>query len=159
MKQIKVSIPNDILAQLEDSANRDGVSLSEAVRNRLVWTADRVDLGRPDIGALVDKIAELAILAEGTTEQRWDNDPATAYLLQLAIAILLRRHGAREVAQIPTSEIYQREGLVQSNDPTVLATAMEALVSFKLHRLDDGRLDLKELRASVEAKIRERGKQ
>jgi hypothetical protein len=157
MKQIKVSIPDNLLAELEKAAAKERRSLSEAVRERLMGTAGRVDLGRSDIAALVDKIAEMAVLAEAVTAKRWDKDPSTTQLLALSVAKLLQRHGAREVAEIPTSETYQREGLVQSTDPKVIATALEFLVHFRV-RLGD-RPDLEDLRASAEAKIRERGKE
>jgi len=142
LRQIKVSLSENVIAELEAEAAKEGRSLSEELRERIMSTAGRIDLGRPDIGELVDKVAEMTVLAEFTTKQRWDRDPATAYLLQLAIVTLLRRHGAREVAEIPTSETFQREGLVASTNPMEIATALEAVVNFKLGmklKLDDAR--------------------
>jgi metal-responsive CopG/Arc/MetJ family transcriptional regulator len=173
LRQIKVSLNENLIAELELAAAKERRSLSEEVRERVMGTAGRVDLGRPDINELLDRVAEMAILAEYTTEQRWDRDSATAYLLQLGIVMLLRRHGAKEVSEILTSETFQRQGLVASTNPTEIATAMEAVVNYKLgfkHRLDEAfreaRLEAEERVAASEAEveriqeeIRERGKQ
>jgi hypothetical protein len=173
LRQIKVSLTEDLIAELEAAAEKERRSLSEEVRERIMGTAGRVDLGRPDISDLLDKVAELAILAEFTTKQRWDRDAATAYLLQLAVTRHLQRHGAKEVGEIPTSETFRREGLVASTNPSEIATAMEAVVNFKLkvaRRLADEQRRLADeirehereiavTKAEIEDEIRERGKQ
>jgi hypothetical protein len=173
LRQIKVSLTENLIAELETAAAKEKRSLSEEVRERIMGTAGRVDLGRPDINELLDRVAEMAILAEFTTEQRWDRDPATTYLLQLGIVMLLRRHGAKEVSEIATSETFRREGLIASTNPAEIATAMEAVVNYKLglrHRLKDEHAKIaqrvEELEANLAAKkeeildqIRERGKQ
>lgn len=40
----------------------------------------------------------VALMVETSTGQPWHEDPATAYVLSLAIAALLKRHGADENA-------------------------------------------------------------
>jgi hypothetical protein len=156
MQQIKVSIPDELLTEIQEAASMAGRGLSEEVRERLMGTAGRIDLGRPDIAALMEKIGQMAVLVEFTTEKRWDKDAATTHLLALAVGKLLQRYGAKEGAELSFSETYQREGLVVSTDPTVIATGLEALVHFDV-RLGD-RPELRELWAEAEAKIRERGK-
>jgi len=158
MKQVKCSIPDNLLTELEEAATKAKRSLSEEVRERLIGTAGRIDLGRRDVAELLDKIATIVVLAEGVTEKRWDRDAATTSLLALSIGKLLQRHGAREIAEIPTSERYRQGGLVQSTDPREIATALEALVHFDV-RVVGGGARLNELRASIEAEISERGKE
>ena len=127
MKQIKVSIPDDLLTRLEEAAEKEGRSLSDEVRRRLMGTAGHLNLGRPDIDLLFDIITELVVMAESTSAARlrWDKDPAVAYVLQLAIGRLLQRYGAEEVNEIPQGR------LVASTNPAEVATAIEAVVYFK----------------------------
>lgn len=169
LRQIKVSLSENLIAELEAAAAKEGRSLSEEVRERVMGTAGRVDLGRPDIDELLDRVTEMVVLAEFTTERRWDRDAATAYLLQLGINLLLRRHGAKEVTEIPTSETFQREGLVASTNPAEIATAMEAVVNYKLGLkfvLREGSREARQRLVATESEIeaireeiRERGKQ
>jgi hypothetical protein len=125
MKQIKVSIPDNLLTQLEEAAAKEGRSLSDEVRRRLMGTAGHIDLGRPDIDELLEIIFNMVIGAEAATQMRWDKDPATAFLLQLAIPKLLQRYGAKEVDEIPQPLV------TMSTNPAEIAIALEAIVYFK----------------------------
>jgi len=148
MKQIKVSIPDDLLTELEEAAAKEQRSLSDEVRRRLMGTAGHLDLGRPDIDELLDMIIELVVMAESTsaTRLRWDKDPAVAYLLQLAIGRLLQRYGATEVNEIPQGR------LVASTNPAEVATAIEAVVYFKRNFRDSV---IEEIRTEESHKIEE----
>jgi len=148
MKQIKVSIPDDLLTELEEAAAKKQRSLSDEVRRRLMGTAGHLDLGRPDIDELLDMIIELVVMAESTsaTRLRWDKDPAVAYLLQLAIGRLLQRYGATEVNEIPQGR------LVASTNPAEVATAIEAVVYFKRNFRDSV---IEEIRTEESHKIEE----
>jgi hypothetical protein len=143
MKQIKVSVPDDLLTQLEEAAAKDERSLSDEVRRRLKGTAGHVVLGRPDIDELFDTIFDLVVMAESTSSAmlRWNQDPAVAYVLQLAITRLLQRYGAKEVNEILPGK------LVASTNPAEVATALETLVYFKRNVRAEERRRIDERRA------------
>lgn len=94
MKQVKVSLPDDEVAVLEQAAQRAGDSLSGEIRKRLMKSVAEDNI-RPDILCLKTEIAELIELVETQCGHRWSKHPATARALQLSIAALLARYAAR----------------------------------------------------------------
>jgi hypothetical protein len=150
MRQIKASIPDELADALESEAQTKGHSLSEAVRDRLLRAEDR---WRPDIAALLNKIAMAALMVEISTGREWREDPATAYVLSLAIAALLRRYGADENAPLAAGTRELPTGrLVGADDAKSLAVAIEAMVN----QADMFGLDMKRLQAGYEGKYGEK---
>jgi hypothetical protein len=154
MKQIKASIPDELAERIEAGAQSKGHSLSEEVRDRLLRAEDR---WRRDIAELLNKIAMAVLLVEVSTGRKWGDDPATAHVLSLAIAALLRRYGADEnvplapgVRDLPTGR------LIGSDDPKALAVAVEAMVNqAKMFGIDEKRMEAAFREEELKAKARE----
>jgi hypothetical protein len=151
-KQLGVALPPDLRTRLEAASATAGKSIADEIRQRVRRTFEDDDFAHawPATERLLNTIAVMTLLASLTTGKRWDEDPATAYLLQLALVAQLDRRGAKECAEIVPSEKFRRDGLVASTDPRVIAIALETLADFD-DRDGQGRLDLKKLRAAFEA--------
>jgi hypothetical protein len=128
MKQIKVSLPDDDFATLEQAAQRTGRSLSGEIRKR-VGNSLAEDGVRADILRLEDEIRALIDLVEMECGHRWCEHPATARVLQLAINALLARYGARENLKFAPGELPDvRQVAVGRDDPGAIAIGVEAVV-------------------------------
>jgi hypothetical protein len=148
-KQLGVALPPDLRARLEDASAAGGHSLADEIRQRVQRTFEQDDFHarHPDLVELLSKIEQLTILAERTTERRWNKDPATTYVLKLAVAALLDRYGATEITEVTT---FPGGLLSGSSNPSHIAAAMEVLVDFQT-REGRGWPFLKQLRASLDA--------
>ena len=151
-KQLGGSLSPDLRARLEAASAAAGLSIAEEIRRRLERTFEQDNFAQawPASERLLGTLTALTILTNLTTGKRWDEDPATAYLLQLALMAQLDRRGAKQSAEIVPSDTFRHATLVQSTDPVAIAVALEALAEF--HNRDAlGRLDLRSLRATLEA--------
>jgi hypothetical protein len=156
-RQIGVSLPDDVRDRLEEEARKASHSIAEEIRRRIERTFEQDLFDRPELQELSAKICLMAVLASMATGKSWHQDPATAYLLKLAIdALMVNRHDAIEIAEIPTTVKFRRDGLVASTDPAVIAVALETLVNFQLKDAE-GNLDRRGLQAALSAAQRERG--
>jgi hypothetical protein len=151
-EQMGVAFSPDVRTRLEAASAAGGHSLAEEIRRRVQRTFEQDDFAAawPATDRLLNTTGTMTLLAGLTTGRRWNDDPATAYLLKLAIAAHLDRRGAKECTEIVPSDTFSREGLVASSDPRVIAIALETLADFD-DRDGHGRLDLKKLQAAFEA--------
>jgi len=127
MKQVKVSLPDNDVAVLEQAAQRTGRSLSGEIRKRLNNSLAEDDV-RPDFLRLKDEVGALIDLVEMQCGHRWSQHPATARVLQLAINALLARYGAREDLKFAPGELPDvRLVAAGTDDPGVMAISIEAV--------------------------------
>lgn len=128
MKQVKISLPDDDSATLEQAAHRRGISLSAEIRER-VKDSLAADSLRPDFIRLRDEVGALIEMVEMQCGHRWSEHPATARVLQIAIVALLGRYGAREGLKFDPEELPEvRLVAAGSDDPDVMAIGIEAVV-------------------------------
>jgi plasmid stability protein len=121
MKQIKVSLPDDDVATLEQAAQRTGRSLSGETRKRLRNSLEE-DSVRPDFLRLKDEVCALIDLVEMQCGHRWSEHPTTARVLQLAMNALFARYGAREDLKFAPGELPDvRLVDAGTDDPGVMA--------------------------------------
>jgi hypothetical protein len=131
MKQIKVSLPDDDVATLEQAAQRTKLSLSAEIRERLK-NSPANDSIRPDILRLEDEVRELIDLVEMQCGHRWSGHPTTARVLQLAINALLARYGAREGLKFGPGELPDvHQAAAALDDPGATAIGIEAVAHNK----------------------------
>jgi hypothetical protein len=128
MKQIGVSLSDDDIAILEQTAERTGCSLSAEIRRRLKNSLAE-DSVRPDFLHLKNEIGALIDLVEMQCGHRWSEHPTTARVLQLAMNALLARYGARDDLKFAPGELPDvRLVAAGSDDPSVIAIGIEAVV-------------------------------
>jgi hypothetical protein len=128
MKQVKVSLPEDDWAKIEQAAQRTGHSLSAEVRKRLKSSLAE-DSVRADVLHLEGEIRALIELVKRQCGHRWSKHPATARVLQLAINALLARYGAREGLKFAPGELPDvRPVAAGTDDPGAIAIGVEAVV-------------------------------
>jgi hypothetical protein len=144
MKQLKIALPDDLRAKLDEAAGNSGRSLAEEIRSRVERTFQQEGgspPARPDIAELRKRILALVAMVEFATKKKWNEHPATAYLLELTIGkFLQRRYGTAVIDRIATSEEFMREGISASEHPTEIAARIEAYVHASLsiqRRLDE----------------------
>jgi hypothetical protein len=136
MKHIKVSLPHDHVAILEQAAERIGGSLSGEIRRRLKDSLAE-DSVRPDFLRLKNEIGALIDLVEMPCGHRWSEHPTTARVLQLAINALLARYGAREDLKFAPGELPDvRPVAAGSDDPSAIAIGIEAVVHNRIDITD-----------------------
>ncbi len=153
---MSVGLPDILRTSLEAAAKDAGVTVAEEIRRRLQFTfvQDKHESFRPDLKRLRAVFEQLVFSAEHATGKRWDEDPSTACLLDFAIGIHLARFGAaRDIKEIKLRDGFMRTNAVNSTDPHVIATVMEAVTIHKFR--NDGRFDSKEVLADILARKEE----
>jgi hypothetical protein len=136
--QIAVAVPDPLRERLIAESTVKGISVAEEVRQKLdaSYKEDDFYASRPDLRELVTMVVTLAHMAEQATGEKWNEDEATGYLLQLAVARHLAIHGAAEVDEIETTEAFQRGGkggIKKSYKPEFLAEMIESIAHFRSH--------------------------
>jgi hypothetical protein len=139
MKQIKVSLPDDIRRQLEEAATDAGNSLSEEVRTRIEDSLedDVIDL---ETRKLMAGINALARLVKVQTGHNWYDHAAANCVLRHAISARLERmkRGTEEAVFNPGELPTVRLVAAGSDDPRDMGLAVEA-VEFHTHPPDNWR--------------------
>jgi hypothetical protein len=133
--QIAVAVIGPLRERLIAEATVRGISIAEEVRQRLEASYKEEDFyaSRPDLRELVKMVLTMARMAEQATGEKWNEDDATGYLLQLAITRHLELHGADEVDEIETTEAFQRRGIKKSYKAESLAEMIETIAHFQSH--------------------------
>jgi hypothetical protein len=135
MKQLKVSLPDEIRDQLERTAEAEGTSLGEVVRRRLElgFKAEEADQPTRD---LMDTVKALANMIERDTGRPW-------YLHRAASGVLLRALVARFARWVPQEGEAQFKPeelptagrlLMGATEVETIALALEALEAQQRYR-------------------------
>jgi hypothetical protein len=158
MKQLKVSLSDDLRDQLDETAAKRGVSLSEEIRDRLALldelrarvepAANRAghsfpeeirqrlertfaeDAIDPETRKLMAAIGFLASLISGQTGHEWHSHPAAASVMKHAIDALLARYkGGDGKAEFLQDELPPRETRsLAADNSREMGIAMAAVV-------------------------------
>src|SRR5262245_47223368 len=90
MKQLKVSLPDELRAEIEEAAAKAGHSLGEEIRQRLERTLqdDGID---PATRKLMAAIGDLHVLARSQPNHSWHQQPAAHRVFRHAIVARLAR--------------------------------------------------------------------
>src|SRR5215831_17422648 len=90
MKQLKVSLPDDLRKVLEIEATEKGHSIGEVIRARIMRTIGDDIIPRP-VWRFMNDVGNLAALTALQTGQDWRVHPAAAAVLEFAINARLSR--------------------------------------------------------------------
>jgi hypothetical protein len=123
----KIVLPDDLRAALEERAEREGLSLGEAIRQRLVRSIEESDLD-PRIRRLQSLVGEMVVLIEASTGCRFDRDVAARETLRRTISLWLEITGAMPDAKFEEGDMARGLKLVPGTDPANIATAIAMLV-------------------------------
>lgn len=127
-KQLNVGLSDMTRNRLEIAAAEAGHSVAEEVRQRLEKSLHE-DTMRVDVLQLEAEIRELVGLVEMQCGHRWNEHPATAEVLRLAIDARLARYGAGKGLTFSPGELPDvRLVAARSGEPDVMAVALEAIV-------------------------------
>jgi hypothetical protein len=139
MKQIKVSLPDGLRAQLEEAATNADHSLSEEVRTRIEESLEE-DVIDPETRKLMAGIGALAHLVRIQTGRNWYDHAASNRVLRHAITARLERMkgGTDEAVFHPGELPVVRLVAAGSDDPREMGLALEA-VDFHTHPPDNWR--------------------
>jgi hypothetical protein len=133
MKQIKVSLDDEVRAQLEGAADKAGRSLSEEVRLRLERSLgnDKLD---PQTRDLIDAITPLSLYVSMETGRAWHTHAAAAAVLLHALMARIIRITAkrltgdlREAAFAPGELPETRLFAAGSDDPRDIGLVIESI--------------------------------
>jgi hypothetical protein len=91
MRQINVSLPDDMRTRLEEAARAAGHTLGTEVRNRLARSLSEAGQLDPATQVLMLLVARLATLIQPQTGHQWFESPGAHRVLEQAIASLLAR--------------------------------------------------------------------
>jgi hypothetical protein len=144
MKQLKVSVPDDLLVVLEKGAAAMQHSVSAELR-RLIELGLAEARRNPKTGEAMMAVAQLADLVELQTGRAWYEHPAAASALCHAIQARLARMTWPGEATFGPDEL-PAERLVGATDPREMGTALEAIDWFKSPKIEELRHQLLERR-------------
>jgi hypothetical protein len=122
----KIVLPDDLRAKLEAAAEREGLSLAELMRRRLIEATATENY---EVRRLKSYVGGLADLVERSTGHRFDTHPAAAETLRQAISVLLERMGARADAKFTEDELVSGTRFVPGTDPATMGPGLEALLA------------------------------
>ena len=128
MKQLKISLSDDLRARLETISAAAGNSVAEEIRQRVERTiAQDAD---PPTGKLLAAIDRFAVLVKLQTNYRWHDHAAAGRVFRRMITARLARLGIKspfsneavfQPGELPTAL------LVNSEHPDEMGTALEAV--------------------------------
>jgi hypothetical protein len=127
MRQVNISLPDDLRAKLDAASTAAGRGLAEEIRDRL---ARSFDWGRfdPTTQRLMEIIGTLAVWTKAQTGRYWREDAAANFVFRRAVAIFLARlkpegEPALDPAELPPNRP------VHSDDLEAMATGLEAIIA------------------------------
>jgi hypothetical protein len=125
----KLVLPASLRALIEARAERDGLSVGEAIRRRLLHSIEESDFD-PRIRAFQAIVGEMIVLIEGSTGCRIDRHPAATETLRQTIALWLELNWrAHSNAQFEEGDMDRGLNFVPGTNPTSIATAIVTLVT------------------------------
>jgi hypothetical protein len=125
----KIVLPDDLRAKLEAAAEREGLSLAELMRRKLIEATAPESY---EVRRLKSYVGGLAELVEHSTGHRFDTHPAAAETLRQAISVLLERMGARTDAKFTEADLVNGTRFVPGTDPATMGPGLEALLAGSL---------------------------
>jgi hypothetical protein len=128
MRQVNVSLPDDLRDKLDAASAAAGRTLGEEIRRGL---EDAFFWGQfdPFTRLLMAQIGFLALITKAQTGRAWHEHAAAHHVIRQAIASLLARRKPAGEATIDPAELPPTRP-VTSTDLTEMGIALEALVSF-----------------------------
>jgi hypothetical protein len=138
MKQLKVSLPDDLRTRLEAVSTATGRSLGEEIRDRLEESFAWQEFGATTREFLL-RAGHLTYLIPPQVGGRWNENAAAFEVFREAIALLLAR--ARPPGEpVPPTELPANRP-VQVTDLRAMAAALEAIVSLTRPPQNIGQID------------------
>jgi hypothetical protein len=135
MKQLNVSLPDDLRDRLETARTAAGRSLGEEIRERLqqsfFW--EQFDV---QTRLLLVEIGRLAVLTQAQTGSTWHSHAGASSVLRHAITALLARHRPKGEAVFGPDELPPNRP-VASDDVEAMGLGLEAIVSFNRPLTDE----------------------
>jgi predicted DNA-binding protein len=126
MKQLKVALPDDLRARLDDASEKSGRSVAEEIRVRLETSLERdVDVDKPSTDFL-ENVARMAAEIARETGANWHQHAGAHEVLTLAIQQWLEPLKPKG----PTAFGNRPHATVSTDDPRQLA----ALIVYRLRR-------------------------
>jgi hypothetical protein len=125
MKQIKVSLPDDVRAVIEKASAEAGHSLSEEIRRRLEQTL-KENAYDSETRKLMAAVHRFAVLVKLQTNHRWQDHPAANRVMRQAITARLARLKPGGEPLFSPDELPSAR-LVTGDDPEAMGTGLEAI--------------------------------
>jgi hypothetical protein len=125
MRQVNISLPDDLRARLDAASAAGGRGLAEEIRDRL---AQSFAWGRfdPPTQGLMELIGTLALFAKAQIGRELE-DPAVHFVFRRAVAILLARLKPEGEPVLPAELPPNRP--VHSDDLEGMAAGLEAIIA------------------------------
>jgi hypothetical protein len=123
-RQMGVVLSDEIRAGLELSATRNGCSIGEEIRRRLVRTFQEEVIDEP-VRNLMAEVAMLAFMTELQTGKDWRTHPAASSVLRHAFNARLARTKESGPETFAPGEL-PRRFVVGSDDPHTIGVALES---------------------------------
>jgi hypothetical protein len=135
-RQMGVALPDDLKAQLEQTAREAGHSIAEEIRQRLEASFAVTSSVPPRTLELVRTIATLDAVLMRATGRKWHEHPAAFSVFEQAIAL----HFERLKTSLPLAgepvfkpdELPPDSSVIPTGNLEHMAIALEAIVSFQL---------------------------
>jgi hypothetical protein len=130
MKQLNVSLDDDLREHVERAAKANGRSLGEEIRNRLAFAQayDEKRASTPDLYKLLGKIEQIAPMISHRRRAEWHADANTNKIFATAVQNLIRDLNPPCAGEALTQEQIEREGKLVA-EAYLMATALRADVS------------------------------
>lgn len=123
MKQLKVSLPDDLRARLEAAAAKSGNSLGEEIRHRIEQTLEK-DVRGAVIGVLLDDIEQLAELVKFDVGQDWHATAGAHAVFRSAVLALIEQHRPKGAPVFGAVRDLLGAGISKSDDPDTIGRAL-----------------------------------
>jgi len=126
MKQLKVSLDDDLRDYIEVASEKAGRSISEEIRERLLATVAHDHTDRPTRWLMLS-VQGLAAKVKTDTGQDWHSHPAANRVLKLATGHLLDRLRPKDKEAVFAPDELPAARLVNSTEPEGIALGLEAI--------------------------------
>jgi hypothetical protein len=146
MRQVNVSLPDDLRAKLDAASAAAGHTLGTEIRNRLERS---FDWGRFNIPTqmLLQLIGNLALFSKAQTGRDWRDDAAANFVFRRAVAILLARlkpegEPVLNPAELPPNRPVHCDDLEGMAALEAMAAGLEAIIAHGRTLTGDEQRDL-----------------
>ena len=158
MKPLKISLPDDLRAQLETVSTAAGRSVAEEVRHRLSRSLDDDGLA-PETRKLMAAVGNLSVLVKLQTGHDWHSHPASGRVFRRMITARLARLGIK--SPFSNEAVFQPGELpgallVDSEHPDEMGAALEAIEFHTPPMTDEHRRRIDEAREKFLQELRDR---
>jgi hypothetical protein len=136
MPQLKITLPDDIRADLDRAATKSGKSLSQEIQGRLARSFEQDTIDKPTQDLLA-AIITFDGLIQTQSGQTWHERAGANVALSAAIRARLARLRPPGLAVLPPLE--GRTQFVATDDPAEMGVGLEAL-ALRMAAVDDPKL-------------------